>query len=344
MDTRTPGSVEPISDQAARWAIRAASGPLTAAERRELDAWLSADPRQRGAYILARAQWLDLDRLAALHGPAQVPADALEKGQQPISRRTLITASAATIAAFGAGLCWLRLGTGPVRYSSGIGEVREVALPDGSLLLLNTATDVTVDFTRQRRAIHLLRGEALFEVAHDKARPFVVVADDTSITAIGTVFAVTVASAQIDVTVAEGVVELADYRVSVSAGREGTSVPRFVPRRVHAAEQAIVSETHGPEAINISPADAERLLAWRDGMVSFNGETLAAAVRNINRHNRRQIIVDDSTLASKPVVGVFRANDPDDFAAAAAAALKARAVRDGDTIRIVPAARKKGGQ
>lgn len=343
MDTRTPGSVESINDQAARWAIRAAAGPLTAAEQCELDAWLDADPRQHGAYVLARAQWLDLDRLAALRGPAQVSADVFAQDRSAISRRTMIAASTAAVATLGGGLWWLEMRAGPVRYSSDTGEVREVALPDGSLLLLNTATEVAVDFTKQRRSIHLLRGEALFEVAHDKARPFVVVADSTSITAIGTVFAVTVGSAQVDVTVAEGVVELADYTVP-SSEDEGTSVPRFSPRRVHATEQAIVAQAHAPEVTKISPADTERLLAWRDGMVSFNGETLGAAVRIINRHNRRQIIVDDSTLASKPVVGVFRADDPDDFAAAAAAALKARAVRDGDAIRIEPAVRKRDGE
>ncbi|MBL8271145.1 FecR/PupR family sigma factor regulator, partial [Steroidobacter sp.] len=59
-----------ISDVAARWAVRSAAGTLSSEEQRELDAWLEADPRHRGAYVRARAQWVDLDRLAALHGPS----------------------------------------------------------------------------------------------------------------------------------------------------------------------------------------------------------------------------------------------------------------------------------
>lgn len=326
-------SVESTDEQAARWTIRSVAGPLSAEEQRELDAWLSADPRHLGAYVRARAQWVDLDRLAALRGPGRDIEEML-----PISRRRLLAAGFAAIAVAGGALAWLRLSGGGVRYISGIGEIRRIGLEDGSTLLLNTASEVTVRFSKQQRNIHLLRGEALFEVAHDKARPFVVFADDTAVRAVGTAFAVRLESTQVDVTVTEGVVEVANSAAAPDTDTTPRSAPAVKPQRVAAIERAVVSGAQIPRVQAIDPAEAQRLLAWREGMVSFNGESLQAAVTQINRHNRRQIVIVDPALAAKPIVGIFRANDLDSFSAAAAMSLKARVIQDGDTIRLESAA------
>ena len=358
--------MEPISDKAARWAVRAMAGSLSPGEQGELDAWLNADPRHRGAYILARAQWADLDRLAALHGPTHAAgedtdtdantgvntntdADAdtrpfpsrerstRELGYRPgMSRRQVLAASAATIAFVGGGLSWLRLRGGPTRYVSGIGEVRRISLEDGSTLLLNTATEVAVELTQRQRTIHLVRGEALFEVARDKARPFVVVANDTAVRAVGTAFVVRLESSQVEVTVTEGVVEVAPLAAApVGANIESESLTRRL-KRVTATERVVIAAARTPQISTLPPGEAQRALAWREGEVSFDGESLATAVAEINRHNRRQIVVEDPALAAKPIIGVFRAADPVGFSAAAAVALKARTTVEGDTIRLQP--------
>src|SRR5947207_14095103 len=90
----TTQNVEPISEQAARWAVRADAGPLSPEDQRELDAWLDADPRHRGAYVRARAHWVDLDRLAAIHGPASPETTTVEV-RPGISRRQLLAARVA---------------------------------------------------------------------------------------------------------------------------------------------------------------------------------------------------------------------------------------------------------
>ena len=324
--------METISELAARWAVRADAGALGPDEQRELETWLAADSRHRGAYVRARAQWVDLDRLAALQGPAggtdgRFPAAGL-------SRRQLLAAGIAAIGFLGGGLSWLIVREGQERYTSGIGEVRRIALEDGSTLLLNTASEVTVRLTKQQRGIRLVRGEALFEVAHDKSRPFIVQANDTAVRAVGTAFAVRLDAAQVDVTVTEGVVEVVDLKTMSGLGPATTPVSRFEVKRVAAHEHAVIARSRAPEVEPIAPAKADRQLAWREGMVSFDGETLQTAVAEINRHNRRQIVVDDPALAAMPIVGVFRATDLEGFSAAAAAALKARAIPDGDVIRL----------
>jgi len=335
--------------------VRADAGALTPDEQRELNTWLEADPRHRGAYVRARAHWVDLDRLAALHGPAPAnlgtsadlksaprsdPASVFSSAPTPtppppavafptLSRRHVLAASIAAITVVGGGFSWIVLRGGRERYMSDIGEVRRIALADGSTMLLNTNTEVAVNLTPQQRDIQLVRGEALFEVAHDEARPFIVRANGTSVRAVGTAFAVRLEAAQVDVTVTEGVVEVAS---TAAADPFAASTSASIVQRVSANERLVVTHTHAAPIRPIAPTEADRQLAWREGMVSFDGESLATAVAEINRHNRRQIVIDDPALADKPVVGIFRATDLDGFSAAAAEALKARAVSEGDVI------------
>jgi transmembrane sensor len=329
--------VEPINEQAARWAVRSDAGPLGPDEQRELNTWLAADPRHRGAYVRARAHWVDLDRLAAIHGPAS-PEKTKTDRRLNISRRELLAASVAAITIVGGGLAWIILRRGRENYTSGIGEVRRIALEDGSTLMLNTATEVTVQFSDRERNVRLIRGEALFEVAHDAARPFLVRVHDIAVRAVGTAFVVRLEAAQVDVTVTEGVVEVAESPTAIEPGEASSLASYPKAQRVAANERVVIRLAQAPQVRPIAPAEADRQLAWREGLVSFDGESLQTAVAEINRHNRRQIVIDDPALAKKPVVGIFRATDLDGFSAAAAEALKARAIRDGNVIHLQPGA------
>jgi transmembrane sensor len=147
-----------------------------------------------------------------------------------------------------------------------------------------------------------------------------------SVRAVGTVFGVEVADQRVDVTVTEGAVEVTPAQES----------PETSARRVTANQQAVVISSRDVEVRSIRGDRAERHFAWREGMVDFDGESLADAVAEINRHNRRKIVVDDPTLASRPVVGIFRASDAEGFAATIAAALGASRVDTEDGIRLQP--------
>jgi transmembrane sensor len=211
-------------------------------------------------------------------------------------------------------------------YVSKLGEIRRVKLSDGSRMVLNTASEATVRFDKARREIELASGEGLFQVVKDPARPFVVRAGFVSVRAVGTVFSVRTAGQSVDVTVTEGVVELVD----------NSTTGNGVIRRIAANERATVMETSQVHVQSMPHAEAERRLAWRDGMVDFAGESLTTAVEAINRHNRRQIVVDDPALASRPVVGMFRVNDPNNFAATVATALGVQSVDQDDAIHLRP--------
>jgi transmembrane sensor len=191
-------------------------------------------------------------------------------------------------------------------------------------MVLNTSTEATVRFDRTRREIELAAGEGVFEVTKDPQRPFIVRAGSVAVRAVGTVFAVRSADQRVDVTVTEGVVEIVGDRALGNA----------VIRRVAANEHATIMETREVQVQSIPHGEAERRLAWRDGMADFAGDSLETAVQEINRHNRRQIVIDDAVLASRPVVGVFRVDDPDGFAATVATALGAHSVALNDSVHL----------
>jgi transmembrane sensor len=302
------------NEEVARWVVRLDAGPLSPDEERELDAWLDAAPHHRGALIRARAAWTDLDRIGALAGGS---SSGVSRYSPTTTRRYLLAASLAAVT-LGAGYFAYTL-TRDV-YDTGIGEVRRVTLADGSSMVLNSGTKAIVRFVDSQREIRLERGEALFEVRKDKVRPFTVRTNGLTVRAVGTAFAVRIAEEKVAITVTEGVVEV------------GRAVDE--PQRVGANHRVVVKSA-APVAIEpIAPAIVNRQLAWRDGMVAFDGELLGEAVVEINRHSRQPIVVDDPALGAMPIVGIFRVGDVEGFANAAAIALGAEVQTDGAVIRL----------
>jgi transmembrane sensor len=309
---------------AAEWAVRLNERAITAQEQTELDQWLDADTRHRGALLRARAVWADLDRLSALAGPAPLSSrgDGSRNPRLFRNRRRFVASGVAALFLGAAGTWWFDWRD--QTYVSKLGQIRRVKLSDGSSMVLNTASEATVRFDKAHREIELATGEGLFQVVKDPMRPFVVRAGFVSIRAVGTVFSVRTDAQSVDITVTEGIVELVD-----NSATGGGAI-----RRVAANERATVMETSQVQVHSMPHVEAERRLAWRDGMVSFAGEPLTTAVQEINRHNRRQIVVDDAALASRPVVGMFRANDPANFATTVATALGVQSVDQNDAIHL----------
>lgn len=309
-----------IDIEAAEWVARLDAATPDIATQQQLNDWLAADSRRLGAFIRARAQWADLSRLGAL-GAGKQQSAAISRLSW--NRRTLLAAGLAGLTAGGIG--WFALSPPNESYRTEVGEMRRIALSDGSTLVLNTDSEVQVRLEATRRNVQLLRGEGLFEVAHDPQRPFTVLTENVQVRAIGTVFAVRLRGATVNVTVSEGVVELA------RAPELAVSLP---PQRIAANQQSIVSPAMPSQVEEVTPEAVQRRLAWLDGKVAFDGEPLREAVAEINRHSHRAVVIDDAQLSARPIVGVFRATDAQGFSRAAAAALGAVVVEDGETLHL----------
>jgi transmembrane sensor len=216
--------------------------------------------------------------------------------------------------------------TGPHRYGTSLGEIRRVPLSDGSVVAINTQSVVEVAMHPNVREVTLARGEAWFQVAHDKKRPFIVSAGRIRVRAVGTAFSVRRHDDGAEVQVTEGVVE------TWTVGEENRRV------QVAAGSRAYVAEYEPPKPIPAS-GDIERSLAWREGQIVLEGQTLDEAVAQFNRYNAKKLLISDPGLAAEKLVGQFRATDPKTFAEAIATTLGATVDEQGDTIRLSRRAR-----
>jgi transmembrane sensor len=319
------GAGAAIDEAAASWAVRLDAGPLREDEQLALQSWLASSPRHHGALIRARAHWADLERLGSLAGARENDSDleAIER----IDRRKFLAAGLAASVAGALGVALFVYKAHGERFQTEVGEMRRIALTDGSTLVLNTASKALVTFGKERRLVDLIEGEALFEVAHDTQRPFIVQVQGVHVRAVGTVFAVRLRGDEVDVTVSEGAVELAHSLSDMSGGDV---------QRVAANEQSVVVPAKRAEVKKVEPDVLQRRLAWLDGMVAFDGEPLSVAVAEVNRHSRRKIVIDDADLKAQPIVGRFRAADAEGFCRVAAVALGATAIDTGPTIHLRP--------
>jgi len=300
-----------IDKRAAEWVVKRDLGELSAIEQAEFDSWLSADIRHLGAYGRAEAVLGRLERVRS------VAIDRLRVSEpaQPVlwARRRIILSGGLAASFVGAGIVGVALWQSEREevFSTGLGQVREIPLADGSLVVLNTNSKVSVKFTRERRDIHLLQGEALFDVAKNKKRPFIVAAGDMQVRAVGTSFTVSMLPQRpIQVLVKEGVVEL---------NRNGADKGARI--RVKAYTQALAPQDAPIVAAGVAQSKLDRTLAWQFGRIAFDNETLQNAITEFARYSDVRIIVDPA-VAGRTVTGLFVSNDPIGFARAAASVLK----------------------
>lgn len=298
-------------------------GGLTPEQQDEFEQWLVADKRNLGAYARAEGTLIRVER-ARGGGRNALRIPRPEKVPAWTRRRVVLVGSvAASIAALGitgAGL-WDRYRE--QTFSTGVGQVREVLLTDGSVVTLNTNSQVSVRYTREMRQIHLLKGEALFDVAKNKQRPFLVEASDTLVRAVGTSFTVLLLPKRpIQVLVREGAVDFKRTDASTSA-----------PVRVGANTRALASQGAPIITLRVPREKLDHDLAWKYGRIAFDDQTLQNAVVEYARYSDVRIVVDPA-VANETITGSFVSNDPIGFAKTAASVLGLQMEVDGREVRI----------
>lgn len=211
------------------------------------------------------------------------------------------------------------------RYSTVVGEQARHPLPDGSNIQLNTNSIVTIDFTETYRKITLVRGEALFDVAKDKNRPFIVSSGKQSFTALGTIFNVQKTDENnIELLVTEGRVLLSKgvQKVEEIIFSLASSDDSLLGDVVTSGQKAVVTQNNSLPAEQLSLENIQRDLAWQQGMLIFNGEPLSKALDEVSRYNNKKFKITDEQLLSIPISGYFRTDDLDDLLLALSSSLK----------------------
>jgi transmembrane sensor len=219
----------------------------------------------------------------------------------------------------------------PRSFETDLGEQRSVVLQDGSVVTLNTSSSIAVDLRPDRRVIHLKRGEALFQVAHDRARPFDVIVGSTQVRALGTEFDVDRRDSRTTVTVVEGRVRVSTQAATTPRAGDATpgSAATAAPDRTLAAAERVVIAGNvlgTPERVaNVVP-----VTAWTQRRLVFERRALGDVAEEFNRYNHQRIRVYGTELRQQEVTGLFQANDPESFVAFLAGIPQVRVERGAD--------------
>jgi len=318
-----------IQQEAAEWLIDLQLDTPNASVRKRFVLWLRTSPEHVRAYLELVAIWddtrhfdphheIDVAELISLsHAEANVvafqPKDASagpdEEGEsnKPLrARRSIwrfyrVCAAAAGVVALGVGL-WVLIPLTPT-YATDVGEQRTVKLADGSIAQLNAVSRIRIRYSNERRIVDLLGGEALFRVAKDKSRPFIVVSGDTQVRILGTEFDVNRKATGTVVTVVEGRVAV----VPQSHPLQDPNLSAVTPVELAAGEQIAV---HRERPLRKSHANVVSATAWTQQQLIFESTPLFEVAEEFNRFNNQKLIVEDAGARTIRISGNFPALDP----------------------------------
>jgi len=282
-------------EDAAAWVVRLEAGDLGDAEAVAFDAWLSASSDNAAAFDAALA----LSQAYAAAAP-EVAAELSQRRAapaRPIGRRAVIGFGAVAAAAAVAVLVAPQL-SGPQTetYATAKGERRTIQLADGSTLDLNGGTRLSVRLGRDSRHVILAEGQAVFDVAHDARRPFLVAAGDRTVRVVGTQFDVRRLGGKVSVTVARGAVE-----VRPAEGALGKAY------RLHPGQK--LDHVEGAAATRVAAAEPAEVLGWRTGRLVYRQQPLSEVIDDLNQQFATPIRIEDPELAATPISGVLVLDD-----------------------------------
>jgi transmembrane sensor len=326
-----------LAEEAAQWLMRLdADTPPSAEELRALGEWLHRSPAHREELESMAALWGRMNILTELAVPLGHASRALPT-RRPSWRRAgvVLAAMSAVVVLIGVMIVQVRTSHPMLQtnglYATAVGQQSVKDLADGSQVMLNTNSQIKVEYGETYRNVYLLQGEALFTVAKNPQRPFRVYAGSGLIEAVGTAFSVYVKGTRVDVAVTEGRVALA----SINPAR--AQAPTQSLGMVSAGEVATIgSPVAGPvtdgvavleEIEPIAPQALAQRLAWQNGVVMFSGETLENVVKELGRYTTMSIEIPDETIRSMRVGGRFPVGESEAMLAALETNFNLRVIR-----------------
>lgn len=312
-------SAKEIDLAAAEWLERRHREDWKEADQITLDAWCAEASAHRIAYIRVEAAWTRAHRLSSLRRPQSRGGVLGAAGRLPLFAK--IAAAVAVLSAAGAGSAVYFKAPPQKVYATAIGERKTLALGDGSKVEMNTDTVLRVVADGSGRTVWLEKGEAYFQVRHDSAHPFTVMAGGHRVTDLGTKFLVRTDAQKLQVSLVEG-----SIRFDAPDGRMREPLLLSPGDSVTAKENTIVVTRN-------SERELAKDLGWRRGVLVFDNTTLAAAAAEFNRYNREKIVIADPSVAQLRIDGTFPNENLAVFARAAQQLFELHIVeRNGKTV------------
>ncbi|WP_119695004.1 FecR family protein [Ectopseudomonas oleovorans] len=289
-----------IREAAAEWAVLLADGALDDPQREALQQWLQADPRHAEALAFAQRTWAALGGLPAEKPlPRRATSVASNASRLPRRHTRLRRWSAAaclTLLLGGLGLSQGERMLLPLLadHHTAVGEVRSLTLSDGSDVILDSGSAIRLDYSAGQRRVELLAGAAIFQVAPQAGRPFVVVASGGSAQALGTRFLVQHEAGE------RTLVGVLEHAVQVNAAQQ--------QRRLEEGD----SVRYDAAGMHDARLDLQRAASWQRGLLIFDRQPLGQVIEQLNRYRPGYILIGRDALAQREVSGVFRLDGLDD--------------------------------
>ena len=299
MDTRDCACGQTtVRDDAARWFVRLQEPAVSADEQQRFDAWLNQHPQHRDEFQLLQGLWTAADLLPAPRLKALAETRPARRERRLLLRYAV--AASVLAVALGPGLFsgLNHPGGYSAEFSTALGERKHVALPDGSVIDLNSRSRLQVHYEKDRRLIELSEGEAMFSVEHDSSRPFVVEAGSGKITVTGTRFDV-----RRDVTQTRVAVEQGTVKVQGHAAPDNEFINLTAGLGTHVDAQGKVAAAYA-----VNPAE---LTAWRGGKLVFNNARLSEVAAEVSRYREQPLTVSNPDVANLRLTSVFKSADTD---------------------------------
>jgi transmembrane sensor len=305
-----------IEAEASAWVVQVDSGAMSKGDIEDLKEWISRSPHHKHSFQKMASGFLDIGTLLAR-------ADTTKNTHKPKSKVSFFSAPvmvsmAATLVA---GFFFftsqgpeqpLRVAEPAVQYVASLGEQKELTLPDGSIVTLNTSSKIDVNFTDSERSINLVYGEALFDVAKDTSRPFVVETRQGAVRAVGTVFSVRLIDREVAVLVEEGIVELMALPNINKVAASSSPKDMVVLARLTTGEEASFDGV-SKNIKSVELKDVTNRHAWKNGMLIFEGNSLSQVVDEITRYTDMKIVISDPEMQDLQIGGTFKVGETDAF-------------------------------
>lgn len=327
---------EQIEEAAAVWAVRR-DGGMTPAEKAEFERWLALDPEHLIAWeemsaamaVVNRPRQLGLAEAAA----REIGSEETRAAHRPFRQVRYVLPIFAGLAA-AAVLMLAFLLRDPVHQAqhSQLGATTVVVpdkrtLEDGTLVEMSSEAAIEVVYSATKRQVRLLRGQAHFAVKSDRARPFTVTAAKMEVVAVGTEFAVSLESREVNVIVTEGRVAVATAPVlegATAPSQEPSVGPVFASAGMRVAIPTEGVAATPPRVENLIPSQIETALAWRSPRFEFSSAPLAEVIAEFNRNSTVYLVLGNPGLGQRRVSGIFWPSNPEGFAKLIASSLGVR--------------------
>jgi transmembrane sensor len=299
MDTRDCACGQTtVRDEAAQWFVRLQEPVVDVEVRRRFQAWLDEHPQHRDEFDVLQGLWSAADLVPAARLRALCETPPALKKPRPVLRYAVAASMLAV--ALGLGLFSGLSGPAPytAEFSTALNERRQVELPDGSVVDLDSRSRIQVRFEKDRRNVELSEGEAMFSVEHDTGRPFVVAAGSGKVTVTGTRFDVRRGAGETRVVVEQGTV-----RVQGREAADNDFINLTAGLGTHVDARGKVAAAYA-----VNPAE---MTAWRSGKLVFNNASLADVAEQVSRYREKPLKVSNATVGNLRLTSVFKSDNTD---------------------------------